>query len=41
MSFTDLGLMPELLRAVADKGYDTPSAIQVQAIPAVLSGRAG
>ena len=39
MSFSDLGLTPELLRAVADKGYDTPSPIQVQAIPAVLSGR--
>jgi ATP-dependent RNA helicase RhlE len=39
MSFSDLGLMPELLRAVADKGYDTPSPIQTQAIPAVLSGR--
>jgi ATP-dependent RNA helicase RhlE len=39
MSFSDLGLMPELLRAVADKGYDTPSPIQLQAIPAVLSGR--
>jgi ATP-dependent RNA helicase RhlE len=39
MSFSDLGLMPELLRAVADKGYDTPSPIQIQAIPAVLSGR--
>ena len=39
MSFSDLGLLPELLRAVADKGYDTPSPIQVQAIPAVLSGR--
>jgi ATP-dependent RNA helicase RhlE len=39
MSFSDLGLLPELLRAVADKGYDTPSAIQIQAIPAVLSGR--
>ena len=39
MSFSDLGLLPELLRAVADKGYDTPSAIQLQAIPAVLSGR--
>jgi ATP-dependent RNA helicase RhlE len=39
MSFSDLGLSPELLRAVADKGYDTPSPIQVQAIPAVLSGR--
>jgi ATP-dependent RNA helicase RhlE len=39
MSFSDLGLMPELLRAVADKGYDTPSPIQIQAIPAVLGGR--
>jgi ATP-dependent RNA helicase RhlE len=39
MSFSDLGLMPELLRAVADKGYDTPSPIQLQAIPAVLAGR--
>jgi ATP-dependent RNA helicase RhlE len=39
MSFADLGLLPELMRAVADKGYDTPSPIQIQAIPAVLAGR--
>ena len=39
MSFSDLGLMPELLRAVSEKGYDTPSPIQAQAIPAVLAGR--
>ena len=39
MSFEQLGLKPELLRAVADKGYTTPSPIQSQAIPAVLSGR--
>jgi ATP-dependent RNA helicase RhlE len=39
MSFSDLGLVPELLRAVADKGYDAPSPIQLQAIPAVLAGR--
>ncbi len=39
MSFELLGLKPELLRAVADKGYATPSPIQSQAIPAVLSGR--
>ncbi len=39
MSFSDLGLLPELLRAVADKGYDSPTPIQVQAIPAVLAGR--
>ncbi len=39
MSFTELGLKPELLRAVAEKGYDTPTPIQSQAIPAVLAGR--
>jgi len=39
MSFAELGLAPGLLRAVADKGYDTPTAIQTRAIPAMLSGR--
>ncbi len=39
MSFNDLGLMPDILRAVAEKGYDTPTPIQREAIPAVLSGR--
>ena len=39
MSFADLGLSPELLRAVSEKGYSTPTPIQLQAIPAVLSGR--
>ncbi len=39
MSFADLGLKPELLRAVADKGYTVPTPIQLEAIPAVLSGR--
>jgi ATP-dependent RNA helicase RhlE len=38
MSFDSLGLKPELLRAVADKGYTQPTPIQTQAIPAVLSG---
>jgi ATP-dependent RNA helicase RhlE len=37
-SFDQLGLKPELLRAVADKGYTVPTAIQLQAIPAVLAG---
>jgi len=37
--FTDLGLSKPLLKAVSDKGYDTPSPIQAQAIPAVISGR--
>jgi ATP-dependent RNA helicase RhlE len=39
MSFDSLGLKPELLRAVADKGYSEPTPIQLQAIPAVLAGR--
>lgn len=38
MSFSDLGLMPELVRAVAEKGYAAPTPIQAQAIPAVLAG---
>ena len=39
MSFETLGLKPELLRAVADKGYTVPTPIQLAAIPAVLAGR--
>ena len=39
MSFNELGLSEPLLRAIQDKGYDTPSPIQQQAIPAVLSGQ--
>ncbi|BAP13608.1 DEAD/DEAH box helicase [Alcanivorax sp. NBRC 101098] len=39
MHFSDLGLCDALQAAVAERGYDTPSPIQAQAIPAVLSGR--
>ncbi len=39
MSFENLGLSPELLRALSDKGYTQATPIQQQAIPAVLSGR--
>ncbi|MDQ8755927.1 DEAD/DEAH box helicase [Sphingosinicella sp. LHD-64] len=39
MSFADLGLSDELLRAVAEAGYDTPTPIQKQAVPSVLMGR--
>ena len=39
MSFADLGLSEELLRAVADSGYNDPTPIQRQAIPPVLMGR--
>jgi ATP-dependent RNA helicase RhlE len=39
MSFENLGLSEDLLEAVKDKGYTTPSPIQLEAIPAVLTGR--
>ena len=39
MSFSSLGLSEQLVRATSDQGYDTPSPIQAQAIPAVLSGK--
>ena len=38
MSFESLGLAEPLLRAVAEYGYTTPTPIQMQAIPVVLSG---
>ncbi len=38
MSFDSLGLAEPLLRAVHEAGYTTPTPIQAQAIPAVLSG---
>ncbi|APX93014.1 ATP-dependent RNA helicase RhlE [Halomonas sp. 1513] len=38
MSFSDLGLRAELLRAVDEQGYTTPTPIQLKAIPAVLQG---
>ena len=39
MSFDPLGLSPELLRAVANEGYVTPTPVQAAAIPLVLEGR--
>jgi len=39
VSFDQLGLTPELLRAVADQGYTEPTPVQAQAIPHVLAGR--
>jgi ATP-dependent RNA helicase RhlE len=38
-SFPALGLIPELLRAIADQGYDEPTPIQVKAIPPILQRR--
>jgi superfamily II DNA/RNA helicase len=39
MSFADLGLSDELLRAVADSGYGEPTPIQRAVIPSVLMGK--
>src|ERR1044071_6023299 len=39
MSFSDLGLSAEVLQAVSDAGYQTPTPIQQKAIPYVLMGR--
>ena len=39
MSFASLGLSDPILKAISELGYDTPSPIQQQAIPAVLEGR--
>ncbi len=39
MTFADLGLGEDVLRAVADAGYVEPTPIQQQAIPVVLMGR--
>ncbi|RLB61928.1 MAG: ATP-dependent RNA helicase RhlE [Deltaproteobacteria bacterium] len=39
MSFEQLGLMPRLLNAIADQGYNTPTPIQAQTIPVILDGQ--
>jgi len=39
MSFKDLGLSDALVKAVAEKGYTTPSPIQEKAIPHILAGK--
>ena len=38
MHFSDLGLAEEIVRAVTEHGYTTPTPIQTQAIPAILAG---
>ncbi len=38
MSFASLGLSDEIVRAVTERGYTVPTPIQMQAIPAVMSG---
>ena len=39
MTFDDLNLAPEIMRAINDVGYTTPTPIQSQAIPEVINGR--
>ncbi|HEX5466345.1 MAG TPA: DEAD/DEAH box helicase [Candidatus Limnocylindrales bacterium] len=39
MTFDDLGLPAELLRAVAEEGFEQPTPIQAEAIPVVRQGR--
>ena len=39
MLFKDLGLTDEILRAITDAGYETPTPIQQQAVPYVLMNR--
>ncbi len=38
MKFEELNLAPAIVKAVLEQGYETPTAIQAQAIPAVLNG---
>ena len=38
-TFDQLGLLPELLRAITDAGYTTPTPIQIQAIPIIMAGK--
>jgi ATP-dependent RNA helicase RhlE len=39
MSFSNLGLSDKIVRAVTARGYTEPTPIQLQAIPAILSGK--
>src|SRR3569623_331749 len=39
MSFSELGLRAELLRAIDEQGYTQPTPVQLQAIPVILEGR--
>jgi ATP-dependent RNA helicase RhlE len=38
MNFEELNLAPAIVKAVREQGYETPTAIQAQAIPLVLEG---
>ncbi len=39
LTFADLGLAPEILRAITEQGYNKPTPIQAQAIPMIIQGK--
>ncbi len=39
MSFENLGLCDQLLRAIKEQGYDEPTPVQKEAIPVILNKR--
>lgn len=39
MSFDSLGIIPDILEALENRGYDTPTPIQEKAIPSILEGK--
>ena len=39
MQFSELGLVPELLRAIAEQGYTEPTPVQQKAIAPIILGR--
>ncbi|MEZ4652895.1 MAG: DEAD/DEAH box helicase [Candidatus Eisenbacteria bacterium] len=39
MSFESMGLSPEILQAVKELGYETPSPIQLKSIPHAMTGK--
>ena len=39
MTFDELNLAPAIMKAVREQGYEIPTPIQAQAIPAVLAGQ--
>ena len=38
-TFKEFGLIDELMKAIEDVGYETPSPIQLKTIPVILEGR--
>lgn len=39
MSFSTLGLFPDIIKALTQRGYEEPTAIQQELIPAIMLGR--